>query len=179
MSSEDQLETLVRRCQRGERAAFEAIFRQFQPRLRYYVRRLNAGGDRVDDTLQDIWVKVVRQVGSLRDCRAFVAWLYAIARNEAYGQAKARDPFAELTDEHLELVTDNHEPEFSNEDAARIHASLARLTPAHREILTLCFLEDLSHQQIAAILGIRAGTVRSRIYYAKQALRKELEKDNG
>ena len=179
MGFEDQLEILVRRCQRGERAAFEAVFRQFQPRLRYYLRRLNAGDDHIDDTLQDIWVKVVRQVGSLRDSRAFVAWLYKVARNEVYGKAKARDPFVELAEEHLELITDDHEPVFGEEEAARIHAALDKLTPAHREILTLCFLEELSHKQIAAILGLRAGTVRSRIYYAKQSLRKELEKDNG
>ncbi len=179
MSFEDQLQDVVRRCQRGERAAFEAIFRQFQPRLRYYLRRLNAGDDHIDDTLQDIWVKVVRQVGSLRDSRAFVAWLYKVARNEVYAKAKARDPFVELSEEHLELVTDNHEPVFSEGEASRIHVALGKLTPAHREILTLCFLEELSPKQVAAILGIRAGTVRSRIYYAKQALRKELEKNNG
>jgi RNA polymerase sigma-70 factor (ECF subfamily) len=179
MSCENQLQNLVRRCQRGERAAFEEIFRLFQPRLRYYLRRLDPGGDHVDDTLQDIWLKVVRRVGSLRDSRAFIAWLYTIARNEVYSRAKARDPFVELTEEHLEMATDNHEPVFGEEEAARIHAALGKLTPAHREILTLCFLEDLSHGQIAEILGIRAGTVRSRIYYAKQSLRKELEKDNG
>lgn len=179
MGFEDQLQGLVRRCQHGERAAFEEVFRQFQPRLRYYLRRLNAGDDHIEDTLQDVWLKVVRRIGSLRDSRAFIAWLYTIARNEVYGRAKAKDPFAELTDEHLELVADNHEPVFAEEEAARIHAALGELTPAHREILTLCFLEDLSHKQIAAILGIRAGTVRSRIYYAKQALRRELEKENG
>jgi RNA polymerase sigma-70 factor (ECF subfamily) len=179
MSFEDPLDSLVRRCRRGERAAFEEVFRQFQPRLRYYVRRLDAGGDHVEDTLQDIWVKVVRRIGSLRDSRAFVAWLYTIARNEVYGHAKAKDPFVGLTDEHLELVTDDHEPVFGEEEAARIHAALERMTPAHREILTLCFLEDLPPKQVAEILGLRAGTVRSRIYYARQALRKELEKENG
>ncbi|MBN1505532.1 MAG: sigma-70 family RNA polymerase sigma factor [Sedimentisphaerales bacterium] len=178
MSCEDQLPSLVRRCQRGERAAFEEVFRRFQPRLRYYVRRLDPGGNHVDDTLQDVWVKVVRRVGSLRDRRAFVAWLYAIARNEVYGRARAGDPFAELADEHLERIADDHAPAFDEEDAARIHVALGRLTPAHREILTLSFLEELPHAQIAGILGIRAGTVRSRIYYAKQALRKELEKSN-
>jgi len=178
MSSEDQLQVLVRRCQRGEHTAFEEIFRQFQPRLRYYLRRLDPG-DHVEDVLQDVWLKVVHRIGSLRDPGAFVAWLYTIARNEVYNHSKARDPFAGLTDEHLDLVADNHEPVFGQDEAARIHAALGRLTAAHREILTLCFLEDLSHQQIADILGIRAGTIRSRIYYAKQSLRKELEKDNG
>lgn len=179
MGSVDQLQTLVRRCQRGEPAAFEEVFRQFQPRLRYYIRRLDAGGDHTDDTLQDVWVKVVRRIGSLKDRKAFVAWLYTIARNEVYGRAKMKDRFLELADENLELVTDSHEPAFSDEDAIRIHAALERLKPQHREILTLCFLEELSHKEIAGILDIRAGTVKSRIHYAKRSLRQELERNHG
>ncbi|MBN2131763.1 MAG: sigma-70 family RNA polymerase sigma factor [Sedimentisphaerales bacterium] len=172
--ADDQLETLVRRCQHGERAAFEDIFQRFQPRLRYYIRRMDAVNGRVEDVLQEIWVKVVRRIGSLRDRKAFVAWLYRIARNEVYGRAKDRDPFVTLTDEHLELPADVVEPTFDQEDAARLHEALQRLKYHHREILTLYFLEELSHRQIAEILGIRCNSVRTRIYYAKQALRKEM-----
>ena len=155
MRSEDRLQGLVRRCQRGERAAFEELFQRFQPRLRYYVRRLDTVGDREDDTLQDIWVKVVRKIGSLKD------------------------PLVELTDEHLEQFTEQDEPVFTDEDATRIHEALGKLKAHHREILTLSFLEDFSHQQIAEILGVSPGTVKSRIYYAKQSLRKELERGHG
>lgn len=179
MRSEDQLSALIRHCQRGKRAAFEELFRQFQPKLRYYVRRLDTVGDREDDTLQDIWVKVVRKIGSLKDPEAFVAWLYAIARHETYSRARIKDPFVELTDEHLERVTEHEEPVFTDEDATRIHEALGKLKARHREILTLSFLEDFSHQQIAEILGVSPGTVKSRIYYAKQSLRKELERDHG
>jgi RNA polymerase sigma-70 factor (ECF subfamily) len=179
MHSEDQLQALVRRCQRGERAAFEELFRQFQPRLRYYVRRLDAVGDHADDLLQEIWFKVVRRIGLLKDRKAFVAWLYTIARNEVYGRARAKDPFVELTDEHLEGAAEDADPVFTNEDTTRVHEALQRLKARHREILTLSFLEDLSHRQIAEILGISAGTVKSRVYYAKHSLRKELEKTNG
>lgn len=179
MGSEAQMSALIRRCQRGERMAFEELFRRFQPRLRYYVRRLDTVGDREDDTLQDIWVKVVRKIASLKDPQAFVPWLYAIARHETYGKARIKDPFVELTDEHLEQVTEHDEPVFADEAATRIHEALGKLKAHHREILTLSFLEDFSHQQIAEILGIRAGTVKSRIYYAKQSLRKELERGHG
>jgi RNA polymerase sigma-70 factor (ECF subfamily) len=179
MSAEDPLQTLVRRCQRGDATAFEDLFRRFQPRLRYYVRRLDAGGDHTDDTLQEVWAKVVRGIGFLRDRRAFVAWLYTIARNEVYGRAKTKDPFVELTEEHLESLTDDPEPVFREEDAARIHQALETLSPAQREILTLCFLEELSHREIARILGLHPGTVKSRLHYAKQALRQELERDYG
>lgn len=180
MDSDKQLQTLVLRCRRGERAAFEELFRQFQPRLRYYIRRLSSNGSlSTDDVLQDVWTKVVSRIGSLKDCNAFVAWLYSIARNEVYGRARARDPFTSLDDENVESVADNHEPIFSDEQAAHIHAALEKLKPTHREILTLCFLEELSHKQIAGILGLRAGTVKSRIYYAKQSLRKVLERTDG
>ena len=179
MSSNEQLAALVRLCQRGERAAFEELFKQFQPKIRYYIRRLNPSDDHTEDTLQDVWVKVVRQICSLRDRKAFVAWLYTIARNEAYGRAKVKDPFLGLPDEDLNLVADDREPAFSDEEAIRIHAALETLKPHHREILTLCFLEELSNRQIAEILGIPAGTVKSRLHHAKQSLRKELEADYG
>jgi RNA polymerase sigma-70 factor (ECF subfamily) len=179
MNAEDPLQVLVCRCQHGDPAAFEELFRQFQPRLRYYVRRLDGQNDHTEDTLQEIWAKVIRRIGTLRDQGAFAAWLYTIARNEVYGQAKVKDPFVELTEEHLESVADDSEPVFREEDAARIHRALETLRPAQREILTLCFLEELSHQEIAEILGIPPGTVKSRIYYAKQALRQELEVDYG
>ena len=180
MDAQKQLQTLVLRCQRGERAAFEELFRQFQPRLRYYLRRLSSNGElSIDDALQEVWIKVVGRIDSLKDRRAFIAWLYAIARNELYSRARMRDPFASLNDAQVELLADDHEPAFSDSQAAQIHAALAKLKPAHREILTLCFLEELSHRQIAGILGIRAGTVKSRIYYAKQSLRKVLERSNG
>ena len=179
MSAEDPLQILVRQCQRGDAAAFEELFRRFQPRLRYYVRRLDADGNHTDDTLQEIWARVVRGIGSLRDRRAFVAWLYTIARHEVHGRAKAKDGSVELTEEHLGSLADDSEPVFRKEDAARIHQALETLRPAQREILTLCFLEELSHQEIAGILGLPVGTVKSRIHYAKQALRRELERDYG
>jgi len=147
MDTEDHVEALVSRCQRGEGAAFETLFRQFQPRLRYYVRRLDGVDGRADDLLQDVWLKVVRGIGSLKDPQAFVAWLYTIARREVYGQGRIRDPFVELTDEHLELVAGNGEVTFDEEDAARIHRALAKLKDSHREILTLSFLEELSQER--------------------------------
>lgn len=178
MSPEDPLQELVQRCQVGEPAAFEAVFRQFQPRLRYYLRRLDCSGDHIDDTLQDVWVRVVRGIRSLRDTKAFIAWLYRIARNEVYGRGRARDPFGGLCEEHLELPADDTEPMFTDEDIGQLHRGLGRLGAEHREILTLCFLEGLPQGQIAEILGIRANTVRTRIYYAKQALRRQMEKSH-
>ena len=178
MDSEDRVPILVRSCQRGDRQAFEALFRQFQPRLRYYVRHLNGGGNHSEDTLQNVWLKVVRGIGSLKDPQAFVAWLYTIARREVYDRGRTRDPFVELTDERLEQAVGNGEVTFDGGDATRIHRALGKLKARQREILTLSFLEELSHKEIAEVLGVNAGTVKSRVFYAKQALRKELERNH-
>ena len=67
------------------------------------------------------------------------------------------------------------EPTFSPEDAARIHKSMDRLKPQHKEVLMLRFLEQMSYQQMADVLGCNLGTVRSRLHYAKNALKQEME----
>jgi len=178
MDSEDRISALVRCCQRGDRAAFETLFTQFQPRLRYYVRRVDSGGNHADDLLQTIWLQVIRKIDSLKDPQAFVAWLYTIARREVYSQGRVRDPFVELTDEQAEQLVEDAEPVFDREDVTRMHQALGKLKASHREILTLSFLEGVSHQEIAQILNLSAGTVKSRVYYAKQALRRALERNH-
>src|SRR2546422_298407 len=65
---------------------------------------------------------------------------------------------------------------FSPEDAIAIHAALDRMTPEHREALILRFVEEMSYEQIAAVTGVSVGTVRSRLHYAKRALRHLLER---
>ncbi len=178
MREDEQMRILVSRAQQGDRRAFEVLFERFQPRLRYYVRRLNGSDNHADDILQNVWLKVVRKIDSLSDPQAFVAWLYTIARREVYGQGRIKDPFVELTDEHLDRVAGEGEVTFDDEDVTRIHQALARLKPRHREILTLSFLESLSHKEIGEVLGVNAGTIRSRIFYAKEALRTELERNH-
>ncbi|MBW7989117.1 MAG: sigma-70 family RNA polymerase sigma factor [Planctomycetes bacterium] len=175
MESFKQLDIWVKQCQRGDRKAFEAIFRLYQPRLRYYVRRLDHSSANADDLLQDIWMKVIKKIGTLKDVRAFTAWLYRIARNEVMSMARIKDPFVGLSDEYLDLYAQVDEPVFDDEDATRVHQALNKLKTHQREILTLSFLEQMPYKQIAELLGIKVGTVRSRVFYAKQSLCKELE----
>lgn len=179
MDSRKRLDILVRRCQKGNCNAWDEVFVEFQPRLRYYLRCLDHSGDLVDDILQDVWVKAIDKIGSLRDPRAFVAWLYRIARNELYSRSRVKDPFVELSDEQVAKICSEAEPAFTAEDGEQIHRALARLTPYQREVLTLNFMEALSYQQIAKILDINPGTVRSRIFNAKKALQQVLEKNHG
>lgn len=174
-----QLEIIVLRCQNGDTDAFEELFERYQPRLKYYIRRLDATGTNTDDTLQDIWLTVFRKIHKLKDAQSFPIWLYRIARSKVYGRFRQKQKFVRLPEEEHLPELGNDEPVFSADDAERLHKALNNIQPYHREVITLCFLEQLPYQAIAEIVGCSLGTVRSRIYYAKESLRKELESKNG
>jgi RNA polymerase sigma-70 factor (ECF subfamily) len=127
-----------------------------------------------DDLLQDVWLEVYRGVARLADPGAFPAWLYQIARRQALRVLrKKRRPLASL--EGVDLAEEGEEDDFSAEDAERVHAALRQLAPEHREVLLLRFFEGMPYEDIAHVTGCQLGTVRSRIHYAKRALRRVME----
>jgi RNA polymerase sigma-70 factor (ECF subfamily) len=169
----------VHRCRDGERAAFEELFEMYQPRLKYYLRRLDSGSANIDDTLQDIWLTVFRKIRKLKDAKVFTVWLYRIARNKVYDEFRNKERLTRLPEEVDIPVSGSDEPVFDANDAEKLHAALNELEPIHREVITLSFIEQMSYQSIADIVGCSIGTVRSRIFYAKKSLREEMEKQNG
>ena len=167
--------TLVLKCQLGDRPALQELFLRHNRPLGYYLRRM-LGRDDVEDVRQDVWLAVIRRIGGLRSADAFVVWLYQIARRKALKRLTQPSPALSLeAAEALDASRLPDEPEFSESDAAAIHEGLSRLRPEHREVLVLRFIEDLSYEQIAEVAGCNPGTVRSRLHYAKLALRQKLE----
>jgi RNA polymerase sigma-70 factor (ECF subfamily) len=179
MEPAGRLENIVNRCKDGERAAFEELFAMYQPRLKYYVRRLEGVGGSADDILQNVWLTVVKKIRTLKKPEAFAVWLYRIARNEVYGGFRRKERFVRLPEDSEIPVSGSDEPVFDARDAEKVHRALGQLKPYHREVLTLCFVERISYEAIADVVGCSIGTVRSRIFYAKQSLRKEMERHDG
>ncbi len=169
---------LVLRCQTGDEDAYRELVGRFGPRLRYFLRKLVGRSDRADDLVQEVWLDVLRQLPRLKNAAAFTTWLYRIAHGKAMldGRRNGRTP---STMPDAERTAEQPEESFSTEDAARIHAALDQLEPAHREVLVLRFLEELSYDEIGQIVDCPVGTVRSRIYYAKAALQRLLQTDGG
>jgi len=165
---------LVLRCQTGDEDAYRELVARFGPRLCYYLRKVAYRADQADDLAQEVWLDVLRQLPRLADAGAFTAWLYRIARGKVMLEVR-RNGRAPATIPEIDEIAATMEPQFSPEDAARIHAGLDRLDPAHREVLVLRFLEELSYEEIARIVDCPLGTVRSRIHYAKVALQRALE----
>ena len=167
---------LVLRCQTGDEAAFTELVERYHVRLRYYVRKVLGCDHRIDDVLQEIWLDVFRGVARLADASAFPAWIYRIARARVARLLRQPYPSVRPLEEADLVATAEDGREFTAEDAEIVHAALDRLSPEHREVLVLRFLEDMSYEDIARVTGEQLGTVRSRLHYAKRALRGILER---
>ena len=165
---------LVLRCQIGDRSALVELIEQYQAPLRYFVARLLEDPEMAEDILQDTWLSVMRKIHTLRQLETFSTWLYRVARNNVYKQLRKKKHLY-LLEEDVAAPRDNEEPNFSPEDAAKIHECLEALRPEYREVLMLRFLEQMSYEQISQVIGCKVGTVRSRIHYAKRALNREME----
>ena len=166
---------LVLRCQAGDGAAFAELVGRYQPRLRYYLRKMLAGTDRAEDVYQDVWCDVFRALPRLANPGAFRAWLYRIARDRALRLLRRRRPPHRPLDT-VEVIDDADEDELTAEDVAHVHAALDELAPEHREAVVLRYVEGMSYEEIARVAGCQLGTVRSRLHYAKRALRRALER---
>jgi len=167
---------LILRCQAGDGLAFAELFDRYRPRLQYYLRKLAGDALEMDDLLQDVWFDVFRALPRLADPGAFPAWLYRVARDRAFRRLRRRRPPCEPVAEH-ELA--DRDGELTADDVAWVHAALDRLSPEHREVLVLRFLEGMAYGDVAQVVGCALGTVKSRIYHAKRGLRRAIEELRG
>jgi RNA polymerase sigma-70 factor, ECF subfamily len=173
-------ELLAVRCRRGDRAALEELVRTWEGRLLYFIRRLVRDESDAWDVLQKTWVGVLAGIGSLDDPRSLAPWLYRTARNTAHSHTRRGDrPYEPLDDQPDPDAADPADEWVEFEDAEQVHRGLLALSLPHREVLTLYFLQDLSVEEVAAVLRVPAGTVKSRLHYARRALRKTIEGDHG
>lgn len=167
----------IQLARQGDPQAFRRLVDLYDRRLLYFVRRILGETDGALDVMQSVWLTVHRKLCKLRSAAAFRVWVYRIAHDQAVSELrrKARRPVL-LDDTETEPPPDPPwEPEEAVEDAARIHAALPGLSVDHRRVLTLRFMEGMSIEEIAEVVGCTGGTVKSRLHYAKAALRRRME----
>lgn len=174
---EIESELCLLRWRQGDAQAFERLVRLWERRLLYYIRRIVVAEEDAWDVLQEVWTTVWRRSSSLRDVTVFRGWVYRIAHNSAVSHLRRQNRHESCQEVQEEPCAPAEEPAFDNEDAAQIHRALEAIPSGHREILTLFFLEEFSHAEVAEILDIPVGTVKSRLYYAKRALREWLDSE--
>jgi RNA polymerase sigma factor (sigma-70 family) len=167
-------ELLAVRCQLGEAAAFDALVARWHEPLWRYVRRLSDGDDAAADTVQDAWLRVLRAMPRLRDPARLRAWLFGVARRAVMDRLRQRYAEPEPVPVDDVDVAGPDAPDDLAEELGLMHEALTRLPFTEREVLVLFYLHELTLGQLAEVLAVPVGTVKSRLFRARQLLRRHL-----
>ena len=187
MSTEDSDVDLVARAQRGDQRAFEMLVIKYQRRIERLIARMVRDVDLVQDIAQETFIRAYRALPQFRGDAAFYTWLYRIAVNTAKKALVGlkRDPLVSESslsgsnddDDETSRVerelTDGSTPESllaTKEIAQTVNAAIDALSPDLRQAITLREIEGLSYEEIADMMDCPIGTVRSRIFRAREAI---------
>ncbi len=190
MADADADAVLVERAKLGDARAFEMLVLKYQRRIERLIGRMVRDTDLVQDIAQESFIRAYRALPQFRGESAFYTWLYRIAVNSAKKALMdmKRDPLVSLSrghgdDEGEEFsraeteLTDGETPEAllaSKEIAAAVNAAIEALSEELRQAITLREIEGLSYEEIAEAMNCPIGTVRSRIFRAREAIAERL-----
>ncbi|TAK15059.1 MAG: sigma-70 family RNA polymerase sigma factor [Acidobacteria bacterium] len=167
-SGRDEVADLVIAAQKGDRAAFDQLYRAYA-RMVHGVLLTRIPRSDVEDLVQDVFIQAMQRLGSLRSPEAFGGWLAAIARTRAIDHLRRLPPTTELVDD----VAAN-EPDRS--ELMTVLAAIERLPLAYRETLVLRFVEGMTGQEISAKTGLTEGSVRVNLHRGMKQLKEEMER---
>jgi RNA polymerase sigma-70 factor, ECF subfamily len=167
---------LVRQFQRGNNDAFLALVRRYERRLLFFLRRFERDPERALDALQEVWLTAWKTRGSLRSSDAFRAWIYRIAHGKVIEGIRSEMRGRQVEQERQHGGTNVATGAGASLEAAElVHFGLSRISPEHREVLTLRFLEEMSIAEIAEAIECPVGTVKSRLHYASREILSVIE----
>lgn len=173
-------ELLVLQSQTGDAAALKTLIERWQPRLGRLAWRLTGERDAARDTVQDAWLAIVRGLHRLDDPARFRSWAYRIVRNKCADWTRRRVVRRSAAKEMRAntaavCAAPSHETD-STGDAARLRGALADLPAEQRAILSLHYLDGMGLAAIARVLDVPSGTVKSRLFHARNRLKQMLER---
>ena len=181
MADQTTDERLLERAASGDAAAFQILYERYRDAIFRFTYRLLGSVEAAEDVTHDCFLSLIKAPGRFDPARASLrTYLYAAARNLAvkqfnyFSRAAAIDELAEEpagweNDQPIRRVLDH-------EMAAQVEAAISRLPPLQREALVLFEYEDLSLAEIAAVVGADIGTVKSRLFRAREQLRQRLSR---
>ena len=167
----------VAQARTGEPAAWNALFRRYQLPLYVYVHELVRDEQASLDIVQETFISAAKHIGSLRDNDKFGSWLFGIAHQKCLQRWRKRTEilFDEIPEAPGEWETGPDDLLIQREQEAEFMNLLDQLPPPQRSVVLLHLVEDFSLEDISRITETPPGTVKSRLHYAKKALRKLLE----
>jgi RNA polymerase sigma-70 factor (ECF subfamily) len=174
---------LVRRAQRGDLKAYDELVQRYQERIYATVYHMTSNHEDANDLAQDSFIKAYQALKSFKGGSSFYTWLYRIAVNKTINFLKQRKNRTHMSLNDLDFNTENN-PDLvalisentPRRDAGlkelqeKLNAALLKLSEPHRLVVVLHDVQGQSHEEIAEIMDCNIGTVRSRLFYARQQL---------
>ena len=187
MSEQLTDQVLVERVQQGDKQAFNLLVGRYQTKVCNLIARYVNNPSDVPDVAQEVFIKAYRSIGSFRGESAFYTWLYRVAVNTSKNHLTSvgRKPPASDVDaveagnfelgSNLREITNPENLTLSNELKQHIFAAVAELPDDLKTAITLREIEGLSYEEIAHVMECPVGTVRSRIFRARDAVDKRIQ----
>ncbi|MHC4400721.1 MAG: RNA polymerase sigma factor [Planctomycetota bacterium] len=173
-------EILILEYRSGDKGALERLVSGWQPRVYRYILATLQDENAAWDVCQDVWLGAISALDGARPIQDFPAWIYRVAHNKAisYLRKKGRlnDREAALPDGVRQPDDADGDPVCNAEDAHLVRECLRRMPVAQRSALILFYLDDLSLEEIAQVLGVPRGTVQSRLHHGRQKMKELLLK---
>ncbi len=179
---------LVARAQAGDPEAFDALVVKYSPRLYGLVYNMTSNHEDANDLLQDVFAKAYRAIAGFRGKSSFYTWIHSIAVNMTINFLKKRgrrfhmslddvDSGIQNDKEFIELTASSNPVREADlgELQRRLNEAMMKLSHDHRAVVTMFDIQGMPHAEIAKVLGISDGTVRSRLFYAHRQLQNYLE----
>jgi len=163
------------RAQVGDREAFDQLLRLVQEPLYRYIFSLVGARALAEDILQEVFILIYRKIRWLREPELFRPWAYRIATREAFKHLKRERRWSDKSEDESVLLD---LPAPSRDDLAPelIAQLVAKLSPASRAVIVLHYLHEMPLAEIAEVLGVAIGTVKSRLAYGLDLMRKQLDR---
>src|SRR5437870_2526461 len=175
--------TLVTRAQEGDLAAFDELVQRYQERIYATIYHMTANHEDANDLAQEAFIKAFRALKSFKGDSSFFTWVYRIAVNRTINFLKQRKKRTQMSLNDLDFNAE-HDPDLValisektprrelnlTELQARLNEAMQKLSETHRLVVTLHDIQGLSHEEISKIMDCNTGTVRSRLFYARQQL---------
>jgi RNA polymerase sigma-70 factor, ECF subfamily len=181
-------EAVVKRAQGGDSSAFEEIFKRYRHKVFSLSYRMTGNPVEAEDLCQEIFLQVIRKIGSFEGRSSFSTWLYRVATNRSrdYLRRKKRAPDIVIQDDDAQdrgiedkgsegIRGDPENSAISSEAQSLVQSALLELPMSLRVPLVLHELEDFQYQEVAGMLGLPVGTVKSRIFRARIKLAEILQ----
>jgi RNA polymerase sigma-70 factor (ECF subfamily) len=174
---------LVKRARQGDLGAYDELVRRYQERIYATIYHMTANHEDANDLAQEAFIKAYHALKSFKGGSSFYTWVYRIAVNKTINFLKQRKNKAHMSLDDLDFNAE-HDPDLvaliSDKTPRReinlaelhekLNTAMQKLSEPHRLVVTWHDVQGLSHEEIAEIMGCNIGTVRSRLFYARQQL---------